>query len=46
MIRWAIQRNTVVIPKSSREDRIRSNAEVFDFALGDEDMRALDALGA
>jgi 2,5-diketo-D-gluconate reductase A len=46
MIRWAIQRNTVVIPKSSREDRIRSNAEVFDFALGDEEMQTLDALSA
>jgi diketogulonate reductase-like aldo/keto reductase len=46
MIRWAIQRNTVAIPKSSREERIRSNAQVFDFELGADDMRLLDALGA
>jgi len=46
MIRWAIQRNTVAIPKSMREERIRSNAQVFDFELGADDMRLLDALGA
>jgi diketogulonate reductase-like aldo/keto reductase len=46
MIRWALQRNTVVIPKSSREDRIRANAQVFDFELDSDDMRLLDGLGA
>jgi diketogulonate reductase-like aldo/keto reductase len=46
MIRWALQKNTVVIPKSSREERIRSNAQVFDFELGSDDMRLLDALRA
>ena len=44
MLRWAVQHGAVVIPKSSREERIRSNARVFDFALGDTDMQALDAL--
>ncbi|MFL5929158.1 MAG: aldo/keto reductase [Gaiellaceae bacterium] len=44
MLRWAIQRGAVVIPKSSREERIRANAEVFDFELSDTDMRSLDAL--
>ena len=44
MLRWAIQHGAVVIPKSSREDRIRSNAEVFDFELDDEEMATLDAL--
>ena len=44
MLRWAIQHQAVVIPKSSREDRIRSNAQVFDFELGEADMRALDGL--
>ena len=32
------------MPKSMREERIRSNSEVFDFELSDEDMTALDAL--
>jgi diketogulonate reductase-like aldo/keto reductase len=44
LLRWAIQHGAVVIPKSSRKDRIVSNAQVFDFELGDEDMQLLDAL--
>jgi diketogulonate reductase-like aldo/keto reductase len=44
MLRWAIQHQAVVIPKSSRQDRIRSNAQVFDFELAETDMRTLDAL--
>jgi diketogulonate reductase-like aldo/keto reductase len=44
MLRWAIQHGAVVIPKSSRQERIRANAQVFDFELDDEAMAALDAL--
>ena len=44
MLRWAIQHHAVVIPKSSRKDRIYSNAQLFDFELSDSDMRILDAL--
>jgi 2,5-diketo-D-gluconate reductase A len=44
MLRWAIQHGAVVIPKSIRQDRIRSNAEVFDFELDGDAMAALDAL--
>lgn len=44
MLRWAIQHRAVVIPKSSCEERIRSNAQLFDFELNDTDMRMLDAL--
>jgi len=44
MLRWAIQHKTVVIPKSSHKERIRSNAQVFDFELADADMAVLDAL--
>jgi 2,5-diketo-D-gluconate reductase A len=44
MLRWAIQRDVVVIPKSSHRDRIVSNARLFDFVLGPEDMLALDGL--
>jgi diketogulonate reductase-like aldo/keto reductase len=45
MLRWAVQQRTVVIPKSSRPERIRSNAEIFDFELGEDDMQLLSALG-
>ena len=45
MLRWAVQQRTVVIPKSSRRERIRSNAEIFDFELGEDDMQLLSGLG-
>lgn len=44
MLRWAVQQGAVVIPKSSRYERIVSNARVFDFVLGEGDMRLLDSL--
>jgi diketogulonate reductase-like aldo/keto reductase len=44
LIRWALQHDLVVIPKSADEHRIRENAAVFDFELTEEDMSALDAM--
>jgi diketogulonate reductase-like aldo/keto reductase len=44
LIRWSLQRGFIVIPKSARKDRIESNAQVFDFALTDDEMRQLDAV--
>lgn len=43
-LRWGIQRGTAVVPKSSTEEHIKQNAEVFDFKLGDDDMAELAAL--
>lgn len=43
-IRWHLQHGLVVIPKSQHPDRIRANADVFDFALTDDQMRRIDAL--
>lgn len=43
LIRWALQKGMIVIPKSSNQKRIRENADVFDFAISDNDMSALDA---
>jgi diketogulonate reductase-like aldo/keto reductase len=42
MIRWALQRRLVVIPKSVHEARIQENARVFDFTISDTDMAKLD----
>ncbi|MFD2210866.1 aldo/keto reductase [Virgibacillus halophilus] len=44
ILRWDLQNHVVTIPKSIHADRIRENADVFDFSLSDEDMRAIDAL--
>ncbi len=44
LIRWSLQRGLVVIPKSSRRERIAENANVFDFALEPAEMEALDGL--
>ena len=44
LLRWSLQRDAIVIPKSTHRDRIEENARVFDFTLSDEDMASLDAL--
>jgi diketogulonate reductase-like aldo/keto reductase len=44
LLRWCLQRGAVVIPKSTHRERIEENAQIFDFELADEDLRALDAL--
>jgi diketogulonate reductase-like aldo/keto reductase len=44
LIRWALQRQTITLPKSTHRERIEENCQVFDFELADADMAALDAL--
>ncbi len=43
LIRWALQHEVVVIPKSARCDHIQENAAIFDFEITAEDMARLDA---
>jgi diketogulonate reductase-like aldo/keto reductase len=44
LIRWSVQKGFIVIPRSSRPARIEENAAVFDFALDDAQVAALDEL--
>jgi methylglyoxal/glyoxal reductase len=44
LIRWSLQQDIVVIPKSIHEDRIRENSQVFDFNLDREDMKFLNSM--
>ena len=44
VLRWDLQKGVVTIPKSIHKERIISNAQIFDFALSDEDMKLIDNL--
>jgi len=44
LIRWGLQHGYVTLPKSINIDRIIQNANVYDFEIGDDDMKVLDAL--
>ncbi|MFD0786500.1 aldo/keto reductase [Micromonospora azadirachtae] len=46
VLRWHIDHEIVVIPKSVTPERIQANADVFRFSLTAEEMRELDALGS
>lgn len=44
LIRWSLQHGFLPLPKSVHPKYIEANAQVFDFELSDEEMKALDAL--
>ncbi len=44
IIRWDIQKNVITIPKSSKEDRIASNGDVFNFELSDQDIKIIESV--
>ena len=44
LIRWSLQKGFVPLPRSSNPGRIAENAAVFEFALDDRQMAALDRL--
>ena len=44
LLRWAIQHQVVVLPKSQRKERIIENAQIFDFEIPVDEMKILDGL--
>jgi 2,5-diketo-D-gluconate reductase A len=44
LLRWGIQHGFPQIPKSTHQERIVENAQLFDFELSEDEVRALDAL--
>ena len=44
LIRWSLEHLVVTIPKSMNRDRIRENANVFDFSISPEDMTIMNVL--
>lgn len=44
LIRWSLQKGFVPLPKSDKEQRIKQNADVFDFALSKDQMAEIDGL--
>jgi len=43
-LRWLMQHEIIVIPRSTRRERIIENADVFDFTLSDDHMKEIDGL--
>jgi len=44
ILRWLIQRDVVVIPKSVRKERMKENFNIFDFELSNDDMELIKSL--
>ena len=44
ILRWNVQRGVVIIPKSTHEERIRENFDIWDFELNGEEMKQIASL--
>jgi 2,5-diketo-D-gluconate reductase A len=45
ILRWHVQHEVVVIPKSVRPERLAANLDIFGFELSADEMAGIDALG-
>ena len=43
-LRWLIQQNIAIIPRSSKPRRIRENLDILDFSLSEKEMKTIDIL--
>lgn len=44
LIRYCLQKDWVPLPKSDNPDRIKGNADLYDFEISSDDMKVLDDL--
>ena len=44
LLRWAVQQGWPVLPKSSRQERVLSNMDLFSFEISDDDMVEMTAM--
>ncbi|KAJ2385021.1 D-xylose reductase, partial [Coemansia sp. RSA 2559] len=44
LLRWAVERGCAVIPKSSNNNRLRENLDIFSFALSADEIEKINAL--
>ncbi len=44
ILRWHLQNEVIIIPKSVHEERLRENADIFDFELNNEEMKQINLL--
>jgi len=44
LLRWSIQRDVPVLPRTTKKSRLKENIDIFSFALSAEHMKALDSL--
>ncbi len=44
VLRWHIERDVIIIPKSVRKERMEENLDLYDFSLDQEDMAKIAAL--
>lgn len=43
-LRWMLQRDVIIIPKSTHEERMRQNMDIFDFTLSEDEMTTIGTL--
>jgi diketogulonate reductase-like aldo/keto reductase len=45
-LRWLVQQNAAAIPRTSKIERLSENIDIFDFALSDDEMQQIFAMGS
>lgn len=44
VLRWIVQQGIITIPRSTNEERMKQNLDVFDFTLSEDEMKYIDSL--